>query len=103
MNAEAIAARHERLRLMRRKYGRVHFVRKQHIRFFVLKRDGFRCTACGDDQEHHLQACHMIAERRGGLYSLGNLITKCPVCHGQEHGRAFIGSARTREVIYAEA
>ena len=84
-----------RVRALRKQYPSF-IVRRKLTRCYALWRDGNRCTVCGSDDLTHLQACHVTHEKDGGLYSLGNLVTKCAYCHGAEHGRRFIGSFFTR-------
>lgn len=49
----------------------------------VLKRDGWRCQACGSMQ--HLQVHHLKLRSRSGGDEEQNLITLCAECHLRIH------------------
>ena len=52
----------------------------------VLKRDGWRCQACGSMQ--HLQVHHLNFRSQAGGDVEQNLITLCAECHLQIHLKA---------------
>ena len=52
----------------------------------VLERDCWRCQACGSMQ--HLQVHHQKFRSQSGSDVEQNLITLCPLCHEQVHGKA---------------
>jgi 5-methylcytosine-specific restriction endonuclease McrA len=49
----------------------------------VLKRDGWRCQACGRRQ--HLQVHHLQFRSQSGGDEEQNLITLCAECHARFH------------------
>ena len=55
------------------------------LRFQVLQRDRFRCTACGaspaEDPACKLHVDHVVAFSRGGRTEIGNLRTLCALCN----------------------
>lgn len=53
------------------------------LRFRVLKRDGYRCRACGSGPEHGavLHIDHRVAIAKGGLTEFNNLQTLCASCN----------------------
>jgi 5-methylcytosine-specific restriction endonuclease McrA len=52
------------------------------VRFFVLKRDGFRCAYCGrSGGEYPLAVDHIIPVAAGGNDHPSNLITACVECN----------------------
>ena len=58
-----------------------HYI-NAHLRFAVLKRDGFRCVYCGATAaETTLQLDHLVPVRRGGKETLENLVTACLDCN----------------------
>jgi 5-methylcytosine-specific restriction endonuclease McrA len=67
-------------------------------RYTVLKRDRFRCRACGRSPASHpgveLQVDHIRPIARGGSDSLGNLQTLCKQCNYGKGARD-AGDART--------
>jgi hypothetical protein len=56
-----------------------------HLRFQVLTRDNFRCTACGISPAIYpacrLQVDHILPASKGGATELGNLRTLCSLCN----------------------
>jgi HNH endonuclease len=60
------------------------------VRWEVLKRDGFRCTACGCAGEagNKLHVDHIVPVSRGGGNEMSNLRTLCAACNaGRGAGR----------------
>ena len=64
------------------------------VRREVLRRDGYRCKACGwshDDwtpsDPRHLELHHIEHHVKGGENIEGNLKTLCTVCHDKAHRR----------------
>ena len=56
----------------------------QAVRWAVLKRDGFRCQACG--KAGRLEVHHRTALQDGGKpYDLANLVAYCRGCHVETH------------------
>jgi 5-methylcytosine-specific restriction endonuclease McrA len=55
----------------------------QHLCRQILKRDGWRCQACGSMQQ--LQVHHEEFRSHSGDDSEENLITLCERCHGLLH------------------
>lgn len=53
------------------------------IRYAVIKRDGYRCRACGFAVQDgaHLHVDHIIAIANGGATELSNLQTLCTSCN----------------------
>jgi len=71
--------------MTKRKYlKRLKYITKS-MRFDVLKRDNFKCRACGsspaDDPGVKLQVDHIIPVSKGGETILGNLQTLCKDCN----------------------
>ena len=67
----------------------------KRLRMEVLKRDGFRCRACGrsaaDNVDVDLHVHHVQPFGQGGLTRLSNLLTLCSTCHAglwphRDHG-----------------
>jgi 5-methylcytosine-specific restriction endonuclease McrA len=56
------------------------------LRNQVLRRDGWRCQACGT--RSNLEVHHKDFRSRGGEDSEQNLITLCLSCHSLVHGGA---------------
>ncbi len=54
------------------------------IRYKVLKRDGYKCQACGAsaDDGAKLEVDHRVPIARGGSNHLSNLWTLCDKCNG---------------------
>jgi 5-methylcytosine-specific restriction endonuclease McrA len=52
----------------------------------ILKRDGWRCQACGTMR--HLQVHHQQARSQSGDDMEQNLITLCAACHAAAHRRS---------------
>lgn len=48
----------------------------------MLKRDGYRCLACGEETKRKLEADHIRAHYYGGCNELNNLQTLCKKCNG---------------------
>ena len=48
----------------------------------MLKRDGYRCLACGEETKRKLEADHIRAHYYGGCNELSNLQTLCRKCNG---------------------
>lgn len=65
--------------------------RWQVVRGYVLRRDGRRCRVCGR-RSAVLHVHHRRAVQHGGSHHPRNLISLCPRCHGQVHGRRFWGA-----------
>jgi hypothetical protein len=51
----------------------------------VLKRDGFRCVACGFDLNCAIAVHHCVPRAQGGVDSPSNLTTLCANCHKVVH------------------
>lgn len=54
------------------------------IRTAVLKRDGYKCVLCGRSPKKDgivIEACHRIAESKGGKYTMENLFAGCYDCN----------------------
>jgi 5-methylcytosine-specific restriction endonuclease McrA len=56
------------------------------LRYMILRRDNFRCVACGRSPATHpgtnLQIDHIIPWRAGGETEEKNLQTLCEMCNG---------------------
>ena len=52
------------------------------LRYYVFKRDGFRCQRCGS--RVNLECHHIIPLGMGGTNHPNNLITLCHRCHEME-------------------
>ena len=52
---------------------------KSKLDHLAYKRDGYKCTDCGN--KHRIGAHHIIP----GIEKLDNLITLCPKCHTKAH------------------
>jgi len=61
----------------------------------VYRRDGWRCTVCGD--RHDLVAHHIksFSEHRELRFDIANAQTLCRGCHAKHHGVAYIQPKRT--------
>jgi 5-methylcytosine-specific restriction endonuclease McrA len=64
------------------------------VRREVLRRDGYRCKACGWSHDEwnpsdprHLELHHIEHHVKGGANIEGNLKTVCTVCHDKVHRR----------------
>lgn len=57
--------------------------RSRGLREAALKRDGYRCSACGSTRQLHVH--HVVPISQGGPDSLGNLLTLCQKCHQRAH------------------
>ena len=57
----------------------------EKLRQQVLRRDGWRCQACG--VMFTLEVHHQQFRSHSGTDSEDNLITLCSACHGRVHGR----------------
>lgn len=54
----------------------------KRVRFEVFKRDGFRCTYCGQNPPQVvLEVDHIIPRANGGKDEIGNLTTSCFDCN----------------------
>jgi 5-methylcytosine-specific restriction endonuclease McrA len=53
------------------------------LRLEVLRRDGWRCQACGSRKD--LQVHHQLFRSHGGDDAMANLITLCADCHARVH------------------
>jgi hypothetical protein len=55
------------------------------LRFKIMQRDGFRCTACGNspafDRRCRLEIDHVVPWSRGGATHPANLRTLCNLCN----------------------
>lgn len=64
------------------------------IRFLTLRRDGFRCRACGRSPANEagvqLHVDHIVAWSEGGETELGNLQTLCEKCNGGKSDLPFL-------------
>jgi len=60
----------------------------REARVVVLKRDGHRCRACG--QQHGLEVHHVVMRSLGGKHEPSNLISLCADCHKSVHGHVLI-------------
>jgi 5-methylcytosine-specific restriction endonuclease McrA len=56
----------------------------EDLRHQILRRDGWRCQACG--AMANLEVHHKEFRSRSGGDSEGNLITLCVDCHKTAHG-----------------
>jgi 5-methylcytosine-specific restriction endonuclease McrA len=79
-----IPAKSPRLRLATDSYRELH---RQ-----ILKRDDWRCQACGSIQ--NLQVHHLKLRSHSGGDVEQNLITLCAECHAQAHREAKQGPQR---------
>lgn len=63
------------------------------VRFLALRRDGFKCKACGrspaNDLGRELEIDHVLAWERGGESTLDNLQSLCEKCNGGKSNLAF--------------
>lgn len=63
------------------------------LRFLVLRRDGFRCKACGRSPANEpgceLEVDHVLAWEKGGETILDNLQSLCEKCNGGKSNLAF--------------
>lgn len=57
----------------------------QKLRQPVLKRDGFKCVYCGDDE--NLVVDHVVPVAKGGWTDLDNLVAACRACNSGKSGR----------------
>jgi 5-methylcytosine-specific restriction endonuclease McrA len=55
----------------------------EHLRQQVLRRDGWRCQACGTMS--NLEVHHKEFRSHSGNDSEENLITLCKICHDEAH------------------
>lgn len=61
----------------------------------VLRRDGFRCVACGDElSSSEADIHHLLPRSMGGSDDLSNLVTLCDGCHASHHPNLAGGLAR---------
>jgi 5-methylcytosine-specific restriction endonuclease McrA len=53
------------------------------MRYSVIKRDAYRCRACGFSVQDgaHLHVDHIVPVSKGGATEIGNLQTLCTVCN----------------------
>jgi len=69
------------------------------LRFIVMRRDNFRCTACGqtqgDDPSTKLEVDHIRAWSKGGATVLENLQTLCRKCNIGKSNLDFLNSSPT--------
>lgn len=65
---------------------------RPRIRHRILKRDGYKCTECGNTQK--LEVHHKWPRRQGGSDSEKNLVTVCRLCHRKKE--SFIDRIRRR-------
>jgi len=61
----------------------------EELRNQVLRRDGWRCQACGTMS--NLEVHHQEFRSQAGDDSGENLVTLCASCHGQAHRRIMVG------------
>lgn len=59
------------------------------IRERILKRDGYVCQLCGDDERARLTVDHIVPRRLGGNDEDSNLQTLCKRCNYSKGGRFF--------------
>jgi hypothetical protein len=63
------------------------------LRFLVLRRDGFKCKACGrspaNEPRCELEVDHILSWSRGGETTLDNLQSLCEKCNGGKSNLAF--------------
>ncbi len=64
---------------------RLDVVSYETLRQQVLRRDGWRCQACGTMS--NLEVHHKEFRSQSGKDSEENLITLCTTCHARVHGR----------------
>jgi 5-methylcytosine-specific restriction endonuclease McrA len=57
----------------------------EDLRLRVLRRDNWRCQACGGMS--NLEVHHQRFRSHSGEDSEENLITLCSACHSETHGR----------------
>jgi hypothetical protein len=65
----------------------------KRLRFFVLRRDGYRCQLCGLAQRDgvKLEVDHKVARARGGQNTPENLWTLCHLCNnGKSDGDLYL-------------
>lgn len=74
--------------LVERRLANVKRDQYRRTRATVLKRDGHRCRACG--QQHGLEAHHVVMRSLGGKDDASNLIALCRDCHRSVHGHVLI-------------
>ena len=64
------------------------------LRFLTLRRDGFRCKACGRSPANEpgveLEVDHVVAWSEGGETVLENLQSLCQRCNGGKSNLPFI-------------
>ena len=77
--------RQRRIRLDRPDYDK--------LRLKILRRDGWRCQACG--ARSNLEVHHKEFRGRGGCDSEQNLTTVCAACHATLHTRQKPNTRRT--------
>jgi ATP-dependent DNA helicase RecQ len=58
-----------------------------NLRLEILRRDGWRCQACG--AREHLEVHHQQHRSQLGADVEENLITLCSACHARAHGCLF--------------
>lgn len=60
----------------------------QRVRLYVMRRDGFRCIRCRNNQRQ-LHIHHTQYDRDGFIWTVptSTLETLCDLCHDREHGR----------------
>jgi hypothetical protein len=64
---------------------------KPKLRFFILRRDGFRCVYCGRGApDAELEVDHAIPRSSGGSDKPENLVTACSECNS---GKSADGAA----------
>jgi len=70
--------------------------RWQAARAAAVRRDGFRCAACGRADDGALHVHHVVPRDLGGADELANLISLCPGCHAARHPRLQMRLAGSR-------
>jgi 5-methylcytosine-specific restriction endonuclease McrA len=65
---------------------RLHACEYDRLRTQILRRDGWRCQACGG--RTNLQVHHLTYRGRGGSDDEKNLISLCADCHRHVHEAA---------------
>lgn len=61
------------------------FIGKKNVRFFIFKRDGYKCLKCGKD--YSLSVDHIVPVSKGGLNIISNLQTLCTSCNSSKRDK----------------
>lgn len=81
----------------------------QKKRLEILNRDGFKCRACGgEDEMLHVHHLRYLKARDPWDYNNSSLVTLCHVCHDMEHAEfqaakhTLIDSFRDRGALHGD-